>query len=135
MMCQSLAVRKVRELSAIEANGDEIEQLLTGLLQGNDEDFPGLLQLLSFGVPKSVEEHQVQSPTLQLAVWASKLMHLGEGFELGDWLVGSISVSIMQSIDSANRWPFTISLPGRRLRNSEKLHARRPGHAWTGIRC
>ena len=103
MMCQGLAERKIRELSAIEANGDEIEQLLTGLLQGNDEDFPGLLQLLSFGVPKSVEEHQVQSPTSQLAVWASKLLHLGEGFELGDWLVGSISVSIMQSIDSANR--------------------------------
>ena len=70
--------RLVRLASKLEESEHEQadRECFDGLLLGDgDADFPGLLGLLSFGVPKDVEEQQVQSPSAQLAVWASKVSY------------------------------------------------------------
>ena len=95
MVSQSV-VRLAPLLEAGHGDGNEdayAGEVLNGLLHGSDkENFPGLLGLLSFGLPKDVEDQQVQSPSAQLAGWASKVLLMDEGYDLSTWLEEGLGI-------------------------------------------
>ena len=77
----------VRVVLRLAPEEDDHIDILNGLLHGDEnEEFPGLLELLSLGVPKNVEDQEVQNSSAQVAVWASKILFVSEAFDLGEWL-------------------------------------------------